>query len=350
MVGASGFERIEQEWLLSMLEALPRPWPTGALLAWLRYVSRQMERGLPAWCPGVAPRPAQELRTMPGRRLVAQVAGVPEWAAREALDGKAWVDPLASQRPPGALPAASRGAPSRLPPGRREAAPTQDRPSQSPPSHLPAASQSHPGGLPYTRGSSCTDTDTDTGTRTTPPPALNELLELAAEVLGEDSSPSERKAATGPIRRLAREAGLSAAELAEQLPMVAKWAREAPEPAASRSIRGLGLPGGTDRSRSTATLCDTDRWAERVRAARRWAARAAATTVEPVEPRQSPMETVYGLVLALIESDQWYMPNPGFGGATEQEYAAAVADAVSHKGEVGLRWKAEVERRGAQCR
>lgn len=340
MVGASGFERIEQDWLLEMLAALPRPWPMGAALAWLRYCSRQIERGLPAWCPAVEGGRARELSAMPGRRLLAQVAGLAEWAAREALDGRTWVDPMGSQRPPMALPAAARGAPSRLPAAAREGRAQRVGASQSPPESIPDTAQTPPAGLPYARGSSCTDTDTDTGTRTprsAPPLAL--LVELAREVVGE-AAPSELKAATVPIRRLAVEAGLADEELAEGLRLVARWAREATEPAAARAIRGVGLPGGVDRSASTATLCDPSRWAERVRWARQWSERRLAEKCGPAAPPppMSAMELHFNEVVAAIASGQ---PRPPANGLRKSEQMAAEADAIAYMGEVGAAWAKE---------
>jgi hypothetical protein len=341
MVGASGYERIEQDWLLEILAVLPRPWPMGAALAWLRYCSRQIERGLPAWCPAVEGGRARELSAMPGRRLLAQVAGLAEWSAREALDGRSWVDPMGSQRPPMALPPAARGAPSRLPSSVREGRSQRVGASQSPPDAIPDTAQAPPVGIPYARGSSCTDTDTDTDTRTTrrSAPTLALLVELAGEVIGE-APPSEVKAATVPIRRLAVEAGLSDEELAEGLRLVARWARESVEPAAARAIRGIGLPGGVDRSASTATLCDTSRWAERIRWARAWHERKLAEKCGPSAPAapMTAMERHFNEVVAAITL---MGPRPVTAGLKASEQTAAEADAIAYMGDAGAAWAKE---------
>jgi hypothetical protein len=67
-------------------------------------------------------------------------------------------------------------------------------------------------------------------------------------------------------------------ELAADLDLVARWARESSDHLAENDIRGVradGVRWGPDRSLSVATLCTQTRWADRLDAARRWASGAA---------------------------------------------------------------------------
>lgn len=63
-------------------------------------------------------------------------------------------------------------------------------------------------------------------------------------------------------------------ELVEDMTVLAEWARDADDHAASNDIRGVRANGerwGADRCRSVATLCSAARWQERVDLARAWA-------------------------------------------------------------------------------
>jgi hypothetical protein len=68
----------------------------------------------------------------------------------------------------------------------------------------------------------------------------------------------------------------SPAEFRAQAALVARAARESPEPIFAHDIRAEGWPDGTNRSNSVATLLVQLRWDERLAAAERWAAGSAA--------------------------------------------------------------------------
>ena len=126
MIG-TGWDRIEAEWLAEILEALPRPWPEAAALAWLRHAHRLAARGRPYWLPqGVAPQIAAAARRgeAPGRRALAEVSGLPERSCRRIMESDGWLDPLdtadtPAEGRPGSVPPASR-VPSRVRPGYEE--------------------------------------------------------------------------------------------------------------------------------------------------------------------------------------------------------------------------------------
>lgn len=61
-------------------------------------------------------------------------------------------------------------------------------------------------------------------------------------------------------------------EFAQDLKLVAKAARECPDPLFARDVRAEGWDGGVDRHRSVATLAVHKRWGERLEAAMRWRA------------------------------------------------------------------------------
>lgn len=74
-------------------------------------------------------------------------------------------------------------------------------------------------------------------------------------------------------------------ELADELALVAAWARESPDRLAARDLRAEGWEGQPDRSRSVDTLCRQARWADRLEAARAWhaAGRPQASATRPLE-------------------------------------------------------------------
>lgn len=61
-------------------------------------------------------------------------------------------------------------------------------------------------------------------------------------------------------------------ELAEEIALVARAARESAARLFARDVRAEGWPGGVDRRHSVATLCVHRRWDERLAVAREWAA------------------------------------------------------------------------------
>lgn len=58
--------------------------------------------------------------------------------------------------------------------------------------------------------------------------------------------------------------------LAEDLALVAAWARESSDRLAARDLRAEGWEGQPNRSRSVDTLCRQTRWADRLAAAQAW--------------------------------------------------------------------------------
>ena len=76
----------------------------------------------------------------------------------------------------------------------------------------------------------------------------------------------------------------SPAELAEQIALVAVWARTSTDSLAENDIRGTRPNGerwGTDRSRDLSTLCVQDRWDARLTAAEAWHARGRTDAAPP---------------------------------------------------------------------
>ena len=43
--------KVEDAWLIAMLEAMPKPWPEAAILAWLTYATRCCAAGQSYWLP-----------------------------------------------------------------------------------------------------------------------------------------------------------------------------------------------------------------------------------------------------------------------------------------------------------
>lgn len=80
-------------------------------------------------------------------------------------------------------------------------------------------------------------------------------------------------------------------ELAEQVALVAQWAREAPD--AENDIRGINAQGkrwSDNRSREVATLLRVERFSDRLERARRWQD-GEATKAEDPDPRRRPKMT-----------------------------------------------------------
>lgn len=154
--------------------------------------------------------------------------------------------------------AGDRAAPSQsahAPPPTIPAAPTRAAPSEAAPT-MPA-----PGRAPaWTRRLS--DADADAVRRA-----------VVAVRQSESAAPDADAAA---VVELARALSSPAGVVAEQLVLVAAWARTAPD--AARPLRGVGWAEGQDRSRSLSTLTRLDRWADRLAAARAWDAAGRPTT------------------------------------------------------------------------
>ena len=88
--------KVEDAWLIAMLQALPLPWPEPAILAWLTYASRCAQpaaHGIDAlpsvyWVPSWASSKARaraEKRLLPGRGSVSSSAGVGTGTAQRIL-------------------------------------------------------------------------------------------------------------------------------------------------------------------------------------------------------------------------------------------------------------------------
>lgn len=86
---------MDECWLEEVLEALPRPWPDGAGMLWLRYATSHAACGERYWTPSWASEqePAARKGVAPGRRMLAAVAGWGEKKARLVLEGGAWRSP-----------------------------------------------------------------------------------------------------------------------------------------------------------------------------------------------------------------------------------------------------------------
>ena len=80
--------KVEDAWLIAMLQALPLPWPEPAILAWLTYASRCCASGQPYWIPEVmsdrAHSRAQKC-TMLGRAALVAMTGCGRKTAQRCL-------------------------------------------------------------------------------------------------------------------------------------------------------------------------------------------------------------------------------------------------------------------------
>ena len=59
-------------------------------------------------------------------------------------------------------------------------------------------------------------------------------------------------------------------QFAEDVTLVARWARHSQDPLAARDIRAEGWDGGADRSRNVSTICVQSKWGDRLAAAKDW--------------------------------------------------------------------------------
>jgi hypothetical protein len=77
------------------------------------------------------------------------------------------------------------------------------------------------------------------------------------------------------VIKLQRATGTPWEELAAEIELVARWARDSHDPIASNDIRGVrenGEAWGADRSREVDTICRHGKWLARLRHARDWEA------------------------------------------------------------------------------
>ena len=135
-----GFERVEDEWLQAMWGALPRPWPLGAALSWLRYSMRASAAGRAYWVPDSAPVKMQAAALSarpPGRRMLVAVSGLGAKVARNLVKSDVWRDPF--DQGPARVPPGSRQGPARVPRTARSAALDVGRGSRQGPARVPIA-------------------------------------------------------------------------------------------------------------------------------------------------------------------------------------------------------------------
>jgi hypothetical protein len=109
-------------------------------------------------------------------------------------------------------------------------------------------------------------------------------------------------------------------ELAAQLELVARWARDSDDPMASNDVRGIRATGeawGTDRSQSVATICVQARWGDRREAARRWADGVRPTTRAPPKPRAPDDWRTVGRASTPLATDDFSWGDPLLDGTGE---------------------------------
>lgn len=269
--------------------ALPVPWPEGAAIFDLRWhVDRTPGRIVPH-----------------GKRYWMKRWGWTDWGVRSLLRSDSWHDPihpLPAQDPPADHPPTTRQPPApqrtkadrqgdsaRRPPANHPPA-TQDPPNRlhrrvDPPSPSPSPSQEQqrplsapaPGVPAWARVKGSDPYD-----------VLAAVTRALSAVRGRLVDPDRCATDAKHVIGLQRATGQPWSELADDLVAVAEWARDSDE--AANDIRGVRPDGsvwGQDRSRSVATLCVQARWADRVEAARAWAA--PPPTAQP-EPDEDPYE------------------------------------------------------------
>lgn len=303
----------------AVADALPRPWPEALAEQDVGWWRRQVEAG--------------ERRSLPGREYLAGRWGLSVRQVRRIMGA----DQPASQERTGAEPAPCQERAS----GERTNAENYEGSYQPRASAVPAASQERATPPPPSRPSPPNPPSPPTPapegvprarTHEAPPAPPFRLAEPLEEL--PDWVPSKRDCA-GWDRRVLFESVLEAvgqvrtggtilgdpegckrpvaakaatdarqvvrfwrslgqpdpAELARDVALVARWARESPDRLAARDIRGEGWDGAVDRSRSVATLTVQLRWADRLAAAQTWRDRgmprveASATTNRGAEGR-----------------------------------------------------------------
>lgn len=284
----SGWVPFDADWWPAIVEKLPRPWPDAAALFDLRWhVDRSASKEVPH-----------------GKRFWMKRWGWTDWKVRSLLREGAWHDPihpLPAQAPPALRPQTAQDPPA----SRRLKLTKLNGTAQDPPADRPDAAQDPPADR-HTRGdppspSPSPSQDTLPAARAawlSAPPEEDEPEEPAngvpkwAKVKGFDSHAvlASVAHALSEIRQrpidpwhaatdakhvigLQRATNTPWNELAEQLALVARWARDSEDHMAANDIRGMRPDGSTwsaDRSRSVSTLCVLARWADRLEAAQRW--------------------------------------------------------------------------------
>ena len=81
--------KVEDLWLIGMLQAIPVPWPEAAILAWLTYASRCVASEQPYWLPPWASDRAKERAQkckLPGRASLVDITGCGRKTAQRCLE------------------------------------------------------------------------------------------------------------------------------------------------------------------------------------------------------------------------------------------------------------------------
>lgn len=285
----SGWVPFDSDWWPAIVEKLPRPWPDAAALFDLRWhVDRSASKEVPH-----------------GKRFWMKRWGWTDWKVRSLLREGGWHDPihpLSAQDPPAVRPLTTRKPPAPEP---MDANYRTDS-ARRPPALRPVPAQDPPENR-HTRGDP--PSPSPSPSQDTLPPAAAGWLSARPEAEDEHEEPSNgvpkwakvkgfdshvvlaavahalseiRQRPIDPWRAatdakhvigLQRATNAPWTELAEQLTLVARWARESDDHMAMNDIRGLRPDGSTwsaDRSRSVSTLCVLARWADRLEAAQRW--------------------------------------------------------------------------------
>ena len=240
---------------VEVVEDLPRPWSKRVALADLEWWENEVRRGAQA--------------RVPGRRTLAKTGGWADRAARTLLD---------SRERPASVPPASRSSAvshrkdysertASVPPparssirGKTKQQDNKNKPPSSPPvpSWVPPANQLKP---------------------TTRAEALALVLQAIEAITTRTPKPTRAASSARPILALWRGEGRPPLpELVEDLLLVARWAKESPDPQAARDIRAEGWEGGTNRSRAPAAICRRSpppsssgaTWDERLQLAAEW--------------------------------------------------------------------------------
>ena len=227
---------------------------------------RPEERDTPLAPPSGAVPPQQEIHPCPTSPTTAPTPAAP-----------------APTRAPSAPGASPRALPSPTPSTEPATAPTSECSSDSPKQDSPSATSSTdalPKWVPARK---------DCGGH-----AREAVMALVVDAATAAHERAKRPEACGTAAKavlaLWRCLGTpSPAELAEQIALVAVWARTSTDSLAENDIRGTRPNGerwGTDRSRDLSTLCVQDRWDARLTAAEAWHARGRIDAAPP-SPRRA---------------------------------------------------------------
>jgi len=159
------------------------------------------------------------------------------------------------------------------------------------------------------------------------PAVADWILDTLEAIKGKRPDPSRCKTDAAEIRKFQRRSGLSPAEFATSMTLVALAARQSPDKLFAYDVRAEGWDGGTDRSRSVSTLVVAKKWGDRLDAAERWrddGMPAAGPVERSTGNLKAEAQTVLGKVNGFIRDTRWRPSDLGDG-----VHAAAARAAIA---------------------